>query len=256
MRSVFWAFVLLLIIIYVFGLIFVQVVRGYAHEFDDPSAVSNSLTEFWGTLPRSMFTLYKSISSGISWHEVVTPLADVHELLVALFIVFISFTIFAVLNVITGVFCEAAIESARQDHEMMIQQHLAEKELFVAEMYKVFNVKDKESQMMSIADFERVLEDKKTKNKLEVMQLDITDAWELFKLLDSDDSCMVDVDEFVQGCLRLKGMAKAIDVAKLTYDTRSRQKRILRMMHYLDKRLQKIQSHLDIPFTARATLSL
>merc|ERR1712232_1335168 len=42
----------------------------------------------------------------------------------------------------------------------------------------------------------------------------------LFELLDDDDSGEVDVDEFVSGILRLKGAAKAVDMATLLYENK------------------------------------
>ena len=42
----------------------------------------------------------------------------------------------------------------------------------------------------------------------------------LFNLLDADDSGSISVKEFIQGCLRLRGQAKSIDVATLIYMTK------------------------------------
>ena len=75
----------------------------------------DSMCEFYGTLGLTMFTLFKSISGGINWHEMITPLEDVGFYCVGLFVMFICFTIFAVLNVVTGVFCNSAIENANRD---------------------------------------------------------------------------------------------------------------------------------------------
>eukprot|EP00405_Crypthecodinium_cohnii_P029335 CAMPEP_0206507074 /NCGR_PEP_ID=MMETSP0324_2-20121206/57269_1 /ASSEMBLY_ACC=CAM_ASM_000836 /TAXON_ID=2866 /ORGANISM="Crypthecodinium cohnii, Strain Seligo" /LENGTH=259 /DNA_ID=CAMNT_0053997175 /DNA_START=146 /DNA_END=925 /DNA_ORIENTATION=+ len=47
----------------------------------------------------------------------------------------------------------------------------------------------------------------------EAMDLDIDEAEDLFRLLDADGSGEVDFDEFVNGCFRLRGSAKAIDLA-------------------------------------------
>eukprot|EP00413_Alexandrium_margalefii_P030028 CAMPEP_0204556198 /NCGR_PEP_ID=MMETSP0661-20131031/29422_1 /ASSEMBLY_ACC=CAM_ASM_000606 /TAXON_ID=109239 /ORGANISM="Alexandrium margalefi, Strain AMGDE01CS-322" /LENGTH=59 /DNA_ID=CAMNT_0051563305 /DNA_START=56 /DNA_END=231 /DNA_ORIENTATION=+ len=59
-----------------------------------------------------MFTLFQAITGGISWHEPVETLGQVSVMLVWLFTAYLSFTYFAVMNVVTGVFCNSAIESA------------------------------------------------------------------------------------------------------------------------------------------------
>merc|ERR1712232_146910 len=42
-----------------------------------------------------------------------------------------------------------------------------------------------------------------------------TDARSLFDLLDKDSSGEVDIDEFCEGCLRLKGEAKSFDIHRV-----------------------------------------
>ena len=37
-------------------------------------------------------------------------------------------------------------------------------------------------------------------------------AWDLFRQLDRDGSGEVDVDEFLEGCMMIKGPARSIDV--------------------------------------------
>merc|ERR1712032_1812854 len=114
-----------------------------------------------GSLTISIFTLYKSITGGISWHEVVDPLENLHVAWAVLFTAFISFSYFAVLNVITGVFCNSAIATATRDPDMVIHSLIAEKK----------------------------------------------------KHMDKDMTNVIDIDEFVLGCMRLRGAAKGIDVA-------------------------------------------
>eukprot|EP00435_Cladocopium_sp_Y103_P036245 s135_g9.t1 len=54
----------------------------------------------------------------------------------------------------------------------------------------------------------------------ESLDLDIWDAWSFFKLLDTDGGGMVEVEEFFMGCLRFRGTARAMDVAKIIQDQR------------------------------------
>merc|ERR1712216_206433 len=135
---------------------------------------------------------------------------------------YVSFVTLAVLNVITGVFCEAAMEGARNDHELMCQQHLQDRSCFTDAFYTAFGIDAKHDDVLNISlaydDFERVLSSPATRDYLAAMDLEVSDAWELFKLLDAKESQVIDVAEFVAGCLRLKGPARALDVAMLCYD--------------------------------------
>merc|ERR1719464_725907 len=108
-----------MMILYGFGIAFTTGVTG--HLAGRPAAGDpddEQLRTFWRTVPRSMFTLFKSIAGGISWHEVVVPLSDLGWAYVALFVCYITFIVFAVLNAVTAVFCQRAIESAQTDKEL------------------------------------------------------------------------------------------------------------------------------------------
>merc|ERR1719150_2214339 len=117
LRTLVWAMILLLMIIYVFGILFAQAVRDHLSENEDGADEETvaALLEYWGGLATAMFTLFKTISNGLSWHDAVEPLHGIHWTLAGLFTIFITFTYFAVLNVLTAVFCQSAIDSAQLD---------------------------------------------------------------------------------------------------------------------------------------------
>ena len=48
--------------------------------------------------------------------------------------------------------------------------------------------------------------------------MEVWDAWSFFKLLDEDAGGAVEIEEFLQGCLRLRGQARATDVVRLVHD--------------------------------------
>merc|ERR1712216_846044 len=52
------------------------------------------------------------------------------------------------------------------------------------------------------------------------VDVDVSEAKGLFHLLDIEGTGTVDVDDFIMGCLRLRGAAKAIDLATLMSETR------------------------------------
>merc|ERR1740121_2840658 len=47
------------------------------------------------------------------------------------------------------------------------------------------------------------------------LDLEISDVDAFFNLLDYDGNGAVDIDEFTLGCMRLKGTARSLDVARL-----------------------------------------
>ncbi|CAE7194956.1 unnamed protein product, partial [Symbiodinium sp. CCMP2456] len=63
----------------------------------------------------SMLTLFLSITGGISWQDALAPLREISALAATAYLAYIIIAVFAILNVVTGVFCNMAIESARAD---------------------------------------------------------------------------------------------------------------------------------------------
>merc|ERR1712129_247437 len=71
----------------------------------------------------------------------------------------------------------------------------------------------------------------------ETIDLDLREAEDLFHLIDIDNSGSIDPEEFVNGCIRLQGPAKAIDLATLmsefhrsSHKTTLRSRRIVRLL--------------------------
>ncbi|CAE8606270.1 unnamed protein product, partial [Polarella glacialis] len=230
LKSLVWTLILLSVIFYGFGVAFTQATADYCREqavdaSGDmnalPTCTNPDLTMYWSSLPRSMYTLFKAVSGGLSWHQASQPLAETGWLPVLFFIAFIAFTYFAVLNVVTGVFCQNAIESAQTDKELAVMVQLANKTHYVKAMRTLFTELDEDSsKTITIDEFEAKLKDERFAAYLESIDIDSGDAWTLFKLIDCDQSGCIDVEEFVSGCLQLRGAAKAIHIAKMGYENK------------------------------------
>eukprot|EP00928_Gymnodinium_smaydae_P012246 TRINITY_DN14448_c0_g2_i1.p1 TRINITY_DN14448_c0_g2~~TRINITY_DN14448_c0_g2_i1.p1 ORF type:complete len:616 (+),score=88.54 TRINITY_DN14448_c0_g2_i1:166-1848(+) len=218
LKTVFWAMLLLVIIMYLFGITICQAISDYVRNSKD---VDLDLMLYWGSIPRALFTLFKSISGGISWHECVTPLGkvpipEISAVCVFSFIVYISLTTLAVLNVITGVFCESAIESCQGDRDLAIHKQIGQKHEYIRRVKELFQHMDNdESNSITLEEFEEHYKDEETAAFFASINIEAAMAWEVFKLLDADELGCIDIEDFVTGCLRLRGGATAFSIAQL-----------------------------------------
>merc|ERR1711920_1117683 len=163
---------------------------------------ASELNIYYGSLWRSIYTLFLSIAGGVSWEAVVEPLGQVGSEWTALFLVYICFTYFAVLNVVTGVFCQTAIESATQDANAVLLAQQATKAQYISRLTNLFEVIDSENLgKITLGAFHRGLAYDRVQAFFASMDLSISDAWEFFKLLDRDGSHIIEIEEFVEGCL-------------------------------------------------------
>merc|ERR1719343_836605 len=67
------------------------------------------------SLHYSVYTLFKTVSGGANWGDLSDPLLDVNVLLVLTFPIFISVTVFCVLNIVTAAFVDAAARKSQEE---------------------------------------------------------------------------------------------------------------------------------------------
>merc|ERR1712178_415691 len=80
-------------------------------------------------------------------------------------------------------------------------------------------------------------------NLLEALEITTFDARSMFKLLDLDDSGKVDIDEFCEGCLRLKGDARSFDINCMMYESRALLRLWVEFMEDLECRFEQIHAN-------------
>lgn len=248
LKSLFWALILLLLIVYVFAVLFVQAVHDHRTE------VGVSLSEeeisaydrYFDSLPTTMITLFMSISSGVSWEHAMFPLMKISPLWMLCFLFFVSFTYFAVLNVITAVFCESAIESAQNDQFTVVQSILANKESHLEKVRTLFlRLGAADNGFITFQMLEESINSEAVHEYFQSLGLDIWDAWTFFRLLDSDGGGEVEVEEFLMGCLRLRGPATAMDMGKVLRDQTWLVQTLGRFSAYVEGELCQVKMMLE-----------
>ena len=68
----------------------------------------------------------------------------------------------------------------------------------------------------------------------------MSSAYDIFKLLDDDESGSISVEEFVIGCMGLRGEAKSFDLARLGYDLKRENKTIAQSVKKLEEMMQNL----------------
>merc|ERR1712176_111513 len=85
------------------------------------------LAEYYGSLSTSMLVLFQAISNGTDWRECMEPLVRFcSPWLGLMFIMYVVFTLFGMLNVITAVFVESAVQAAESDNKEQVVMDLLE----------------------------------------------------------------------------------------------------------------------------------
>jgi len=226
--SLFWTLLLLILLFYSFAVILTQTVSDYCRDQQvkatgDPNAlpfcIDPALLQFWPSVLESMLTLFLSISGGIDWQQAMEPLREVSPAAVIMMILFIVVAVFAVLNVVTGVFCTTAIESAQSDKDIAIMKQMHKQRSLVEALKMTFSEIDHDnSNRVSLDELKQALTAKKLVHFMESLGISTQDVMTLFLIIDHDESGWIDLDEFVSGCMQLHGPAKSLQMAQVFHE--------------------------------------
>jgi len=178
-----------------------------------------------------MLTLFMAITGGMDWSDCYTPIVQIGWMTQGLFILYLTFTSLAVLNVVTAIFCQSAIDGAANMQE--VKEHCLEerKEAMTKKLLELFQVIDEDgSGELTASEFDSGLLDPKVQIFLETLELSVQEARLLFRLLEGGDE-KIEIRDFVDGCMNLRGSARNFDVALLRYEC---QCLVDRVSHFID----------------------
>lgn len=81
---------------------------------------------------------------------------------------------------------------------------------------KLFNkLDDTNTGTLTLSDIEKHFDDDEVRALFETLELKATDAWTLFQSIDHNEDFKINLEEFLNGCVELRGFAKAVDLFAL-----------------------------------------
>eukprot|EP00440_Ansanella_granifera_P036553 gb/GFBE01039657.1/.p1 GENE.gb/GFBE01039657.1/~~gb/GFBE01039657.1/.p1 ORF type:complete len:590 (+),score=98.22 gb/GFBE01039657.1/:1-1770(+) len=236
LRLAAWSGVLLLVIIYCFSLFFVQAAASHVAGSDATSSDAALLHQYWGRLSAAQVTLFQAVSGGLSWNDAMLPLTVINPYLTYFLITYVSITYFCVLNGVTGAFCNSAIEAALASPEIMAQTIMERNSTYERRLREIFAVIDTDkSGVLSVAEFDQIMQQPFLEAILIAMELDTHDTWTLFWILDKNGDGTISTEEFIKGCVRMKGPAKSLDVVHLLAEIAEVKKMSVKLSELVDR---------------------
>jgi len=231
MKALGWTLLLLSMSIFMFSVLFMEII------FDTGAASRNPDMDRWyGRLCRTCLTLFECIVGGVSWEEAVAPLMkEISPLMAVLFCGYISFCVFALLNMFTSAFVEKAMRTAAADRDTYVANHI--RDLFFSK---------NGSRPITWEQFRDTLDSPDMQDYFKDIDVDVSEAWGLFQLLDGDNSGTVDAYEMVSGCLRLRGHAMALDLALVLHEMNKIHTSIVDNHAHIEQHLKHINSVLNV----------
>lgn len=216
-KPLLWVIIVWLMFLYVFGIVLMGGALEYLAKEDAWEHESTELLrEKFGSVPASMLSLFEAIAGGISWTELVAVLEPLHPVYLATFILYQSIAVFAVLNIVTGIFVESAMNYSHNDQETMIQDEITNKESTHAILGAIFQEMDNDgSGQVTLKELHAAVQDQRMEAYFAALGIRPHSLATLFHLLDADRMGALEISEFLDGCLKYKGQASGLELANI-----------------------------------------
>mmetsp|Transcript_116209 Transcript_116209/g.363498 ORF Transcript_116209/g.363498 Transcript_116209/m.363498 type:complete len:299 (-) Transcript_116209:145-1041(-) len=157
------------------------------------------------------------------------------------FLFYVAFVLICVLNIVTGVFVDTVHQMYRPEREELVQREIAKRKAVLNNIRDLLEEADEDgSGTITWEEFEDFTSDEQIRMYLSSLEIGISQAREVFELIDSDCKDEVSIDEFVIGFLELKGAAKGADVAILRNNFRKLSNKLSQFMSYTSKHLHEL----------------
>jgi len=244
LKILMWALLLMFFVMFGFSMLFVDAVSTHLKSMGPTPCNMGEGTELcisWDSLPTAILSLFQAVTGGMDWDQAFQPLMDVSWTLVIFFLIFFIFTAFVLLNVMTAVFCQTAIEAAQREHDIASDQAVACREQLSDEMHMLFQEIDKDNNgTIDEAEIEEANKNKKIKTFFASRGIEAHEAWALFKMLDTDRTGQIDMDSFVDGLIQFRGPARAIQIAKVVHDCKTLRGNMQAFSESVEERLKDV----------------
>ncbi|CAJ1404851.1 unnamed protein product [Effrenium voratum] len=209
--SLSWSMALLGLCILCGGLLIGNLVQDFILDEAQDLETRDWIWRHYGTSFRAIYTMYEITFAG-NWGIYARPVLEhVSQGFVLFYVTYITFVVFAVIRVITAIFLRETLEAANNDAELMVQEGLRRKATYIHKLEAIFNAID-ESQdgLIDEDELNELFMDSRVTTYLETLEIDVLQSSALFHLLANTDG-QITCTDFIDGILRCKGPARAID---------------------------------------------
>eukprot|EP00927_Polykrikos_kofoidii_P030366 TRINITY_DN26132_c0_g1_i1.p1 TRINITY_DN26132_c0_g1~~TRINITY_DN26132_c0_g1_i1.p1 ORF type:complete len:698 (-),score=118.82 TRINITY_DN26132_c0_g1_i1:139-2232(-) len=236
-----WLFVLLGVILFMVGIVLMTATTNYAKSDDADFTTKYLLIDWFSDLPTAAFCLFKIMSGGLAWEPMGDAVMRVGYVYGFIFIVYLLFVLFGIMNVMTAVFVESATENTRKlDDE--------KKAMWAEDMQRVLiNLDKDDSGSLSFEEFEGSF-DSTTELQEFIRHLNLrkSDALYFFDLLPIREDKKVDIRLVTREFMRLVGSVKNTDIIFCLFELRRLSKDFHNFCCFSETQFKVIQAALGI----------
>jgi len=232
--SLFWAMVFLGIFMCSAALVVGNLLQDFILS-DEDEEHRLWVWKHYGTALRAIYTLYEITFAG-SWPSLTRPVVETVDAGYAgFFLLYITVIAFGLIRVITAVFLKDTLDAANNDAELQLSEKMQKKAEYAAKLEGIFSAIDSSGDgIITEARLQQSLQNPRVEAYFQTLDLDVHESTALFHILDDGDGG-VTLDEFIDGMVRCKGPARAIDQVAMHSELKQLDKKLLRLTENMDQ---------------------
>lgn len=210
-----WVVMMMSVFLYVCA-IFTTLVIGHEDAIYDPYFETSKgwdHEEYFGSVPRSMFTLFQVLTLDRWAEDVARHVIAKQPAMLPFFLCFVGLMSYGLLNIIVGVIVENTLATAKTDMDKVKKKQERQRIQVLSHLREIFEVADADgSNTLTLEEVKNAVNKPEIYNKLKMIDFPVEDPDQVFILLDYERTGEVSIKDFINGCLRMKGVAKSKDL--------------------------------------------
>jgi hypothetical protein len=212
LSNFFWSMVMLAGMFFICSLALVQIVT--EHAIDSGGYITTDMVETFGSVAQTMLTLYQACT--IDWSKGYTLISETGVVGAIVYLLFIAFAQFALINIITGIFVESAMSSLSPSSEVLALEKARQEGDHAKELEELcLRVDADHTGKLTVEQFSEGIHRGRIPLLLSLLGMNKHHVLELFSNMSrmaEDDNGQVDIADFVSTCMLMKGHATNFDL--------------------------------------------
>eukprot|EP00930_Biecheleria_cincta_P046139 TRINITY_DN31827_c0_g1_i1.p1 TRINITY_DN31827_c0_g1~~TRINITY_DN31827_c0_g1_i1.p1 ORF type:complete len:674 (+),score=103.23 TRINITY_DN31827_c0_g1_i1:145-2166(+) len=245
--DVLWAGCAIFLIVLVFALFFCVAVEDYYDGVDREDvhqlAEASEVNVYFGSVTESVISLWSAVSGGNDWMtygELIRTLPGGHFLF-SVFTFYVFFCMVGLFNVVTGVFVDSAIACRTADE--VVEGYFNDLKETADGIKRFFVEADKDgSGTLTRTEFQTQMQHPDAQAYFAGLDIDPEEANTIFSIMDFDKTDSIIIDDFVNGTMRLKGLASKLDLIALMFDHTRQTKKLDTLCDLLEDQLAHLKA--------------
>merc|ERR1719428_168853 len=225
--SLIWSLLLLGLYILFAAVFMTQSLQQYFQDETADLAQRQQVYQFFGNFTRSLITMFEITLSPGTWGRCGrVVIFSVNRCYALFFLGYMGFVSFALIRVIAALFLKHTLASSAKASEVAMAETNKDPH-YVKQIYNVFKTMDFDDDgQIQFSELQVAVKDAKICAQLESLGVAPHEVLGLFTLMDDGDD-EISFCEFITGIMRLKNIAKGVDLATLLYENKKLLKRVL-----------------------------